>query len=107
MGSTVELRSALTQPVSRPGVPGFDPVGLEGDEGIGILRETGRHRLGQRTMTWIAAQYGLRQLQVKGACLAGQVEIVLGRPALRRQFVGNAADHHLTRRTGGQQRDQE
>lgn len=73
MRPPVKLCSALAQALGGLGIASLDAVSLEGDEGIGVLRETGSHRLGQPAMAGIAAQHGFRQFQVEGTGLAGQV----------------------------------
>ncbi len=76
--------------------------GLEGDEGVGVLREAGRDRFGQLELARRFAQQRFRQLQVEGAGLARELEVFLLRLALAGECVAHALHDELAWRTGGQ-----
>lgn len=97
MGPGVEFGGTLAQPFRRLGIAALDLLGLEGDEGVGILREAGGNRFGQRRMPGLPGEDGFRQFQMKGRRIAQQFQIVLAALTLPGQFVGQAADDQLAR----------
>ena len=50
-----------------------EAVGLEGDEGVGVLREAAGHRGGEAGVLRLGAQDGFGELEVEGGGVAGEV----------------------------------
>ena len=69
----VEPGGAGAQLLGGAGVGGVEAVGLEGDEGVGVLREAAGHRGGEAGVLRLGAQDGFGELEVEGGGVAGEV----------------------------------
>jgi hypothetical protein len=106
-GTFVQPRGPLVDPLGGPAVACLQPLGLGVHEGVGVLRETAGHRLGQAQVIRRAPQHRLRQLEVERARVACQQHVVFLGLALAGEFVGHAAHQHQAGRTGAQQAGQQ
>jgi hypothetical protein len=104
LGACVEPRGAAAQGLGGLGVLALQAFGLEGHEGVGVLRKTTRHRSGQTAVAGLLAQHRFGQLQIKRHRHRGPVA---HRPpslcALGGQSVGQRAQGQRLERTAGQQ----
>ena len=98
LGALVQARRALALAQRGAHVGGLQPFGVEGDEGVGVLREAAGHGLGQRGVAGGLAQHRFRQLQVESRGVARQAQVFFLGLALRRQLVGHALHQQRARR---------
>jgi len=105
--AAVESRRPRTQARSGPRIGSLHAVGLEGHEGIGVLREAACHGGGQGQVAGLLPENGLGQLEVKGRGIPGQIGVGFGRLSLAREAVGQLAQHQLSGGAGAQAEGQQ